>query len=133
MCRYSLEVAVKARRPHRDEVLRIRAIGHHVGFIGEDGEIVCLRQGTELEFTKPVRTTCGPLDQTTSTLAKFRYLRANRTGGRTYDVLDFADGKQLMVVWLKPRQKARILQLPAKRRRRKSITHKSPARQLEAV
>ena len=117
MCHYSLE-AVKARKARQGELLCLRAIGDGVGFIGEDDEVVCLRGGTELNFTRRVRTTCGRNDQPSVTTAKFGFLRANRTGGWTYDVLNFADGKQLMLAWMKPGQSVRVLQLPAKRKRR---------------
>jgi hypothetical protein len=120
MCNYSLEVTTtKARKARQGELLRLRAIGDGVGFIGDDDEVVCLRRGTEVDFTKPVRTTCAMHDQPSVTTAKFTYLRANRTAGWTYDIFNFADGKQIMLVWLKPGQSARVLQLPASRKRAK--------------
>lgn len=125
MCVYSVELVTKPRKAQQGELLRLRAIGDGVGFVGEDDEVVCLRRGTEVDFTAKVRTSCSPNDEPSATTAKFSYLRAKRTSGNTYDVFNFADGKQLLLIWLKPGQDARVLQLPAKRRRKSA-----PARQL---
>ena len=127
MCHYSLE-ETKVRKARQGEILHLRAIGGGVAFVGDDDKVVCLSRGTELEFTRRVRTTCGPNDQPSVTTATFGFLRAKRTGGWTYDVLNFADGKQIMFVWLKPRQSVRVLQLPAKRKRKLA-----KVRQLELV
>jgi hypothetical protein len=125
MCNYSVELTTKTRKARQGEVLHLRAIGDGVGFVGDDDEMVCLRRGTEVDFTAPVRTSCSPSDEPSVTTAKFSYLRAKRTAGWTYDVFNFADGKQLLLIWLKSGQDARVLQLPAKRRRKPA-----PARQL---
>lgn len=120
MCHYSMEVT-KTRKARQGELLRFRRIGDSVGFMGRDHVVICLRRGTEVDFTRPIRTSCGSQDQPSATTATFGFLRANRTSNRTYDKFDFADGKQIMLIWLKPGQFARVVQLPAKRVRRAKV------------
>lgn len=132
MCDYSLQ-HVKSRDAAVGDKLTTLNFGMGtVGFKGEDqtepGEApvaVCIRPGTELAFSKPVKLRKyaspegwaltywdGEQRDTGHTVAIFRQVNKDLTHVH-HDTLEFPDGETVLLDWLCENQEASVLQLPA--------------------
>ena len=117
MCDYSLH-SVKTRPAKVGDKLTTRNFGTGTrGFsASEDKNVaVCLLPGTELSFTEEVRQVrLWPWSKNTikHTTAVFRQINQDKPAMH-HDALEFPDGQIVLLTFLKQRQQATVLQLPA--------------------
>jgi hypothetical protein len=117
MCDYSLH-CVKTRPAKIGDKLTVRDFGTGTrGFsASEDKNVaVCLLPGTELSFSEEVRrVTLWPWHRNAINhrTAIFRKINKDRPTAH-HDALEFPDGQVVLLTFLKQRQQATVLQLPA--------------------
>ena len=117
MCDYSLH-SVKTRPAKVGDKLTVRDFGTGTrGFsASEDKNLaVCLLPGTELSFTEEVRrVSLWPWGKSVikHRTAIFRKINKDKPANH-HDALEFPDGQVVLLTFLKQRQQATVLQLPA--------------------
>ena len=140
MCNYSLKVRAKEQKAQVGDHLEVRAFpnGPYApvrGFAKVDGKpntVVCLKPGTEIAFDRRplflgsmtwVECDNGErmrvTDVASSCVARLRH-PPRPLGGfqiEVEDVLEFADGMMIAVACLQVGDRAKVLQVPIKRRR----------------
>ena len=123
MCDYSLH-AVVSRPAKIGDKLVTSSFGatstRGLAAVGEPTVAVCLLPGTEVVFEREAeyehafsrlipRLRLGRLGHT---VARFRQVNVDQPHVH-HDALEFPDGKQIMLTYLKEGQRATVLQLPA--------------------
>jgi hypothetical protein len=117
MCDYSLH-SVKTRPAKVGDKLTVRDFGTGTrGFsASEDKNVaVCLQPGTELSFAEEVRRiTLWPWGKSVikHRTAIFRQINKDKPANH-HDAVEFPDGQVVLLTFLKQRQQATVLQLPA--------------------
>ncbi len=122
MCDFSLQHAKS-----RPAVVADKLVSHNfgrgtIGFKSEDSPIgdataVCLLPGTEIAFEKPVKLRWSYDEECREiggkfTTAIFRQ-KDKEHPNMHHDVLEFPNGKQLLLTYVEEGQTATVLQLPA--------------------
>ena len=120
MCDYSLH-HLRSRPAKVGDKLTVSDFGIPCGTRGfaapEDKNVaVCLLPGTELSFANEVRRESMWMPWGTNIIkyktAIFRQINKEWLGTH-HDALEFPDGQIVVLNWLKPGQRATVLQLPA--------------------
>jgi hypothetical protein len=123
MCDYSLHHVASRPAKVGDKLLSTRFNRSGTGgfaAIGEPNVAVCLLPGTEVAFETDVEyehafrplvpsLRFGFVEQR---LARFRQINRDKPLVH-HDALEFANGQIVLVTWLRPGQRATVLQLPA--------------------
>lgn|SRR5690348_7350884 len=120
MCDYSLQSVRSRPAKVADRLVTCDFGTGTCGFAApEDSSIaVCVRPGTELSFSAPVRLVERRfyvpfvIESLAHTTAIFRQINKNEPR-RHHDALEFPDGRIVLLTTLGPEQQAIVLQLPA--------------------
>jgi hypothetical protein len=142
MCDYSLHHIASTPAKVGDRLVTMAfasACTRGFSAIGRPDVAVCLRPGTELSFDDDVETLFGSLprwlialvtrQKPERRLARFRQIDMDRPRVH-HDALEFPDGRILLVTYLRPGQRATVLQLPAAPKE-ESHALLEPARELD--
>lgn len=121
MCDYSLQF-ISSRSAVAGESLITRHLGITTGFVPVNGDevAVCVLPGTEIAFDEEI-VAAGlghpryypPAFRTMGTnVGRFRQVSKDLPDVH-HDALELPNGDVILLAWLKPDQKATVLQLPA--------------------
>jgi hypothetical protein len=123
MCDYSLHGVKTQDAKLGDElVLSTFPLTHTRGFTrlgGPCDTAICLKPGTQLAFERPVEPVLAG-DRGYASVAVFGQ-RDLHDRHMHHDILEFADGRSLLVTSLVPGQVCRVLQLPVQPQAREGI------------
>jgi hypothetical protein len=116
ICDYSLTHLASRPAVVGDE-LTTKNFGYSTGFCGTDPNVaVCVRPGTELAFSDPIKIKMrfGTADAETLSFTTAIFRQRDKEYKHTHhDMLEMPDGQMFYLNDLEPDQRASVLQLPA--------------------
>jgi hypothetical protein len=140
MCDYSLQHVASTPAKVGDKLMTTQfasACTRGFSAIGRPDVAVCLPSGAELAFDDEVSTVFGAFAfrlvdllirrKSHGRVARFRQVNMDRPNVH-HDALEFPDGPIVMVTYLRPGQRATVLQLPPVRQARDDHAAFAPSR-----